>query len=990
MTNFPIELVESYIPCSFNTPENMSITCGHFNTNEFFNTLDESICAKCPLKPENYNPPAFSCAGGYQLLSGEPFKLVVISESPTPDQQAANLQMTDTAGNLFMSAVAQVYGEIPPEMLFLSTMACVPDVGGKTPTAAACKKCAQAHLLPLLLSSSLVADDAIIVAAGANAWKTINTLAKGSPTADSIIKVFSMPTELTFTGTPLLNYAEGVEQVERTFAVMPILHPAYILKMPQKIEDFTLCIQRLWKLATGGLASVVDLEIFDKVKDNAILYSDPLSLANLEEIVSYIKQGERPVVSFDVECKNLDLTDPSNALTLLGFGLSSEQAIQFEGAAMKAVTYLFRRFKEEQITVVGHNIFFDFMILYKHRLILSTEDLPNYVDTRIMAHLIDENAPASLKLLCQQYLGVPDWSTSISTYVQQYGSFAAVPTEKLRPYHAMDLCKNLDLYYCFLAIVQSEEVSQFWKIDYLDYTHRVDRTLMQMSMNGIGVNLEYKKNLEVEYTQKLAQERTWFRQPIFARVVATLQTMTKELKAQVTENLSSFPLVEEYDYAKHEFNPSSTDHVAAFIAATLSPETKLAIKKQLGRNAFTKGGSMSMKEDNLSVYKSTLLANPETKQQYGIVIETIDKVLAYREKIKSLGTYIIGIDKFLWNDGVFRPHFKIYGTVTGRLSCADPNAQNFPRDKTIKRMIVPKRPGYIFMQFDLSQAEMRGLASFSGDETLAKGYRDGLDMHKYVGSMAFNVPYDQITKDQRQAAKSIGFASIYGSSAAGLASKNGLPVTTCEELLENFFTMCSKVKPNYIQAMHKQWQETGYVIGALGRLRRLPRSLSTESGCGDLLREAQNSPIQGLASDFNMLTFLQMHELIETDNRFTPLKGHVAAVNTVHDSLVFEVDPYWAESLYDLYHEAQVQVNALFATPDIFGASWVDMAGDAEAGITYGDLLPCTKEWEPELPELTSFLAVEVTRKTADGVETKEQKSLFPYFTEELSKKYGN
>lgn len=305
-------------------------------------------------------------------------------------------------------------------------------------------------------------------------------------------------------------------------------------------------------------------------------------------------------------------------------------------------------------------------------------------------------------------------------------------------------------------------------------------------------------------------------------------------------------------------------------------------------------------------------------------------------------------------------------------------------------MIVPKNRQRIFMQFDLSQAEMRGLASFSGDETLAKGYREGLDMHKYVGSMAFKVPYEKITKEQRQAAKSIGFASIYGSSAAGLASKNGLPVVTCEELLENFFTMCSKVKPNYIQAMHKQWQETSYVIGALGRLRHLPRSLSTESGCGDLLREAQNSPIQGLASDFNMLTFLQMHDLLETSPTFKPLKAHVEAVNTVHDSLVFEVDPFWGELLYDLYITAQSQVNLLFASSEIFGDNWVDMAGDAEAGISYGDLLPCTKEWEPELPELTSFLAVEVTSKTEEGAEIKEQKSLFPYFTEELNKKYGN
>lgn len=258
-------------------------------------------------------------------------------------------------------------------------------------------------------------------------------------------------------------------------------------------------------------------------------------------------------------------------------------------------------------------------------------------------------------------------------------------------------------------------------------------------------------------------------------------------------------------------------------------------------------------------------------------------------------------------------------------------------------MFIPKRPERLFMQFDLSQAEMRGLASFTGDTSLAAGYRQGLDMHKYVASKAFSVPYEEVTKDQRQAAKTIGFASIYGSSAYGLASKNNLPVDKCEELLKNFFKEFPKVQP-WIDKQHYMARTQEYVEGALGRKRHLPPSLAIEESGTDLLREAQNAPIQNLASDFNLLVLMI---LVETKLKEFHCLEHADFVNTVHDSLIFEVDPIFCTSVFEAYLSAMQEVNAFYS--EIMGAdAWVDMMGEAEIGPSWGEVYSCELEADGE------------------------------------------
>ena len=289
---------------------------------------------------------------------------------------------------------------------------------------------------------------------------------------------------------------------------------------------------------------------------------------------------------------------------------------------------------------------------------------------------------------------------------------------------------------------------------------------------------------------------------------------------------------------------------------------------------------------------------------------------------------------------VYDLHVKeIHNFIANELTlknCSRPNNQNLPRGDTakgIKNMFVPRYEGYCLMQFDLSQAELRGLGSFSHDPNLKHAYDNGLDLHKYTAAnMWHNGDLEQVSKHERSIAKTINFATVYGANAPTIAANAGISVEEAEAAMKKWLEFYSCVQP-YMDHQGELVESQGFVTGLWGLKRNLPMVLAREHDGADLKRQAGNSGIQNFASDFNCFLMLIVMDYVKQYN----LRNEIRMVNTVHDSIVFEVKGGYESTLASFYLSAMDQMNAYCA--ELFGEEYyVKMRGDCEVGLTYGDL----------------------------------------------------
>lgn len=261
-------------------------------------------------------------------------------------------------------------------------------------------------------------------------------------------------------------------------------------------------------------------------------------------------------------------------------------------------------------------------------------------------------------------------------------------------------------------------------------------------------------------------------------------------------------------------------------------------------------------------------------------------ILEARQALRFNSTYVKGILDRLGPDGRIYADFMLFGTVTGRLSCRNPNLQNIPQiseeGRLVRDAFIPSRPGWVLIEADYSQLELRMAAYITGDKKLIDTYRRGLDVHRMVAAEVFNVPPEKVTYEQRYIAKYIDFGILYGRQAASLAhGELNCSVAKAQSYIDRFLGQYKELG-HWIRSQQDRAVEVGYVVGPTGRKRRFP--LVTPANVHGIKNQSVNTPIQGAASDvcLTALTRLQM-EALDLD-RCRPLL-------TVHDSILFECDP---------------------------------------------------------------------------------------------------
>ena len=250
---------------------------------------------------------------------------------------------------------------------------------------------------------------------------------------------------------------------------------------------------------------------------------------------------------------------------------------------------------------------------------------------------------------------------------------------------------------------------------------------------------------------------------------------------------------------------------------------------------------------------------------------------------KQLSTYINKIEKVVWEDGRVHTRFNLTGTVTGRPTSSDPNIANIPKDGLIRSLYIPD-DGKVFLECDMSAAELRVLAQYSQEPTMLKAFRDGDDLHEETARAIYGLPKDfKPDKLQRDRGKRVNFGSVYGIGAKELANKFEIAVKEAEQFLERFFQRYAKVT-KWLENNAKFGKRNGYVISFFKRKRRIP-TLKSDSfkDQARAVRQANNAVIQSCASELCYVAMVRAYFAMQAK------KMKARMVHSVYDSMLIEL-----------------------------------------------------------------------------------------------------
>lgn len=473
--------------------------------------------------------------------------------------------------------------------------------------------------------------------------------------------------------------------------------------------------------------------------------------------------------------------------------------------------------------LIAHNAKFDDRWLNRFHIPIKAD-----FDTMIAAHVLDENRLKGLKPLSQMLLGVDAWSIDVGSRALE------TPLNQLAVYNAKDTDYTYRLYDVFKKELKEE-------------ANRRSLRLFKRLMMPISQVLTDVERLGVWVDQE--------------RLTARRVTVAEKLD-DINKRLVKI--------AGMQLNWNSPMQLAGLLFDQLD----------LPIIEMTKGGARSTKE--------SVLLRLRDKH------EVAELLLEYRKWAKYQSTYLDGWAALMDENGRLHANYKICGTVTGRLSSGKEtgdkgrglNAQQIPRDSFI-RGILGAPPGWTFVECDLSQAELRIAAHYSGDRTMQRYFRMGHDIHLATAVKVTGRPADKIDKETRKKAKAVNFGFLFGMGAAKFVDyardNYGVTVTLDEAqaVRDAFFDEYSALRP-WHERQRRLARKYKQVQSLIGRVRHLPDIDSEDKEVrAEAERQAINSPVQSLSSDLNLLGMIILHNQMPRDE--------ARIVATVHDSILFEV-----------------------------------------------------------------------------------------------------
>ena len=343
---------------------------------------------------------------------------------------------------------------------------------------------------------------------------------------------------------------------------------------------------------------------------------------------------------------------------------------------------------------------------------------------------------------------------------------------------------------------------------------------------------------------------------------------------------------------------------------------------QLGHILFEKLQYPVIKKTKTTKSYSTSVEVLEELATHGYAVPQL--ILQHRELHKLKGTYVDALPQIVGSDGRVHTTFNQAVAATGRLSSSDPNLQNIPiRTQTgreIRKAFVADE-GWSLLSADYSQVELRILAHISKDESLIETFRRNDDIHRATASKMFNIAPEELTAEQRRAAKTINFGVLYGMSAFRLSNELNISTAQAKDWIDAYFSRYPKIH-EYLERTLAEARETGKVTTLFGRVRYIPeihnRSFTVR---GNAERMATNAPIQGTAADILKMAMIALEANLQRHG------SGARMLLTVHDEIVIETPETAAADVAGIVKETMERIYPLdvpLAVDAHWGPSWYD------------------------------------------------------------------
>ena len=361
------------------------------------------------------------------------------------------------------------------------------------------------------------------------------------------------------------------------------------------------------------------------------------------------------------------------------------------------------------------------------------------------------------------------------------------------------------------------------------------------------------------------------------------------------------------------------DACQAAIYADAGEEFNINSTKKLGEILFEKLELPPVKKT-----KTGYSTNAEVLEKLRGRHPIVERVMEYRMLTKLRSTYAEGLLKVIAPDGRIHTSLQNMVTATGRLSSTEPNLQNIPvrteLGSEIRRMFVA-RPGWVLVDADYSQIELRVLAHIADDANMRAAFLSGEDFHRVTASQVFGVPLDEVTPAMRRSAKAVNFGIVYGISKWSLSEDLGVSVWEAEDYINNYLARFAGVR-RYMHDVVEGAKRDGYVTTIFGRRRNIPELKSSNFNVrAGAERVALNTPVQGSAADIIKLAMLRVYDALAREALQAQL------VLQVHDELIVECPPWEAELVRsivtrEMEHAAELSLPLVAEAKQ--GASWYE------------------------------------------------------------------
>lgn len=624
---------------------------------------------------------------------------------------------------------------------------------------------------------------------------------------------------------------------------------------------------------------------------------------------------------------------------------------------------MLRKFGEEiienpEVVKVAWNYKFDDQIFQKYNIYYRGVCL----DGMLAKYLLNEEKPNDLKSMVRRYL--PEYGD-----YEKQDKFDKIPWDKkeMEPLCHYG-CQDTDYTLRLMLFFEKKLIDLGLYNTYRNLIMTASRVLTSVEKNGLYVDRAFNQELLDSYLPKIeAAKEAIYNLPKVKKFTKLYnQSKIEKYIAKLEEEIEN--LDPRVDKRKIQSREQKIANIRAGVFTT-KKELELIRPVSLGSSVDLPQLMYSEEGFNFEVIKKNDSGKPSTDEEtltnLRLTVKKpdspkavfLDSLLELRGLEKMYKTYIEGWHEKTQDDDRLHGRFLIHGTTSGRLSSAEPNAQQIPKtsvDPNIKKQLVAPK-GTLYIASDFSQAELRIMAHLSGDETYLNAFNSGQDPHLAIAATKYHVPYEEalkiyedenhpdhkIWKVRRKQAKQIAFGLIYGIGAKLLAvklsdPKSGIIVTPeeAQKEMDIFFGQHPKLK-TFLKKQEKFLRKNGYLVSLFGRKRRLPQIYSSDRGEeAYALRLALNFPCQSAASDMCLFGSILIYYLMR-QGKLPPTKS----VCLVHDAN-YQITKPENINIWSIYEMWQIYRNPLTKPYFGFQIDDLDMEMDFVIGRSMAEELP--------------------------------------------------